>query len=92
MGVTVIQGTAVVSPDNEEPGGFGVKARKNVANGEEIAQALGHFFVVAGHKAVVHPDAGQGLTGRALALRDLIFMVRELQVGATAVDVDAITQ
>src|SRR5256885_8117113 len=62
--------------------------RSHVADGEEVAQRLGHLLVVHVDEAVVHPDLRERLAGRAFALGDLVFVVRELQVGAAAVDVD----
>ena len=39
-------------------------------------------------KPAVHPDAGEGLAPRRLALRDLVLVVREDEVHPAAVDVE----
>jgi len=40
----------------------------------------------------MHPVAGKGLVGHALALRDLVFVVRKHQVFAAGVQVKAVAQ
>ena len=41
--------------DDEEAKHFGVIAFQDIANGEEIAKGLGHFFVIDADETVVHP-------------------------------------
>ena len=92
MGIAVIEGTAVVRAHHKEAGGFCVKAGQYFLNTEEIAQAFGHFLVVAGNKAVMHPVAGQGLSAGGLALRDFVFVVGKGQIRPAAVDVKRLAQ
>jgi len=71
---------------------FGLVALQHLADGEKVAQALGHFFFIDAHKAVVHPKARQGLAAGAFALGNFVFVVRKLQVGTAAVDVERLAQ
>ena len=79
-------------PQHEETDGFTVVVLQHVANGEEIAQRLGHLLVVDVEKAVVQPVIDKRLTGGPFALRDLVFMMRELQIESAAVDVEMLAQ
>ena len=92
MRIAVVQGAAVVRAQDEEAHGLRVVLLQDLADGEEVAQGLGHLLVVHAHEAVVHPVARQSLAGGAFALGDLVLVVRELQIGAAAVDVEAFTQ
>ena len=92
MGVAVVQRAAVMRAQDEKSHRFGVVLRQHFADGEEIAQALGHFFVVHPHKAVVHPKACQRFAVGAFALGNFIFVVRELQVRTAAVNVKALAE
>ena len=78
--------------NDKKPNGFGIKALQNFPNGEEVAQRLGHFFVVHPHKAVVHPHVGHGLAMSAFALSDFIFVVRKLQVCAATMNVKVLPE
>ena len=92
MHIAVVQRAAVVAAHDEEAHRLGIELLEHIADGEEIAQRLGHFLVVDVDEAVVHPGARKGLAGRAFALGDFVLMVRKLQVGAAAMDVEAFTQ
>ena len=59
---------------------------------KEIPQGFGHFLIINIQECVVHPVVGKGLAVRALALRDLIFMVRENQILPTGMNIDFLTQ
>jgi hypothetical protein len=77
---------------DEEADHFTVVVLEDVADGEEVAERLRHLLVVDLHEAVVQPithEAG-GAVGeqRAVALGDLVLVMRELQIGAAAVDVE----
>ena len=78
--------------DDEKAHGLGVVLRQHVADGEEVAQALGHLFVVHPHKTVVHPEERQRFAVSAFALGDFVLMVGKLQVSAAAVNVKALAQ
>src|SRR5712692_2002765 len=58
---------------------------------EKMSKSLGNFFTDA-HKAVVHPHIHELFAGRGLALRNLIFMMRELQIHAAAVNIEMMAQ
>src|SRR5450830_954739 len=92
MRVAVVQGAAVVRSNDEKARGLSVITRQNVSDSEKITQAFGHFLVVARHKAVVHPDAGQWFAGSTLALGNFILVMRKLQISATAMNVNGLTQ
>ena len=61
---------------------------QHLANGEEITERLGHLLVVDAHKAIVHPVVHEDIAVRALGLRNLVLVMRKLQVLATAVDIE----
>ena len=66
---------------------------QQVADGEEIPQALGHLLALDLDHLVVHPDLGEAaLAAGAAALGDLVLVVGELQVDAAAMDVEALAQ
>ena len=87
-----IDGAAILGGEHEHAHVLGVKLLENIAHGEEIAQGLGHFFVVHVDEAVVHPVMHIGLAGCALALRYLVFMVGEEQILAAAVNIEGFAQ
>ena len=78
--------------ERQADGGGLVALEQQVAQGVEVALALGHLAAVDEQEAHVHPVAGKGLVGHALALRDLVFVVREHQVFAAGVQVEALAQ
>ena len=66
---------------------------QQLANGEEVAQGLGHLFALDHQIAVVHKHLGHDFAVMgAPALRDLVFMVREDQVLAAAMDIKGFAQ
>ena len=71
---------------------FRIILGQHLADGEEIAERLGHLFVVHAHEAIVHPQVHKLFAGRALALGDFIFVMRKLQIEAAAVDVEMIAE
>ena len=81
-----------------EPDGAGVVLGEDVLHGEEVAKGLGHLLLL-GHSvaldlqhSVVHPVVGQGLASDGFRLQDLVLVVGEDKVVATAVDVDLLAQ
>ena len=56
MHIAVIQGAAIVAAHHKEANGFSFKNFEHIADGEKVAQTLGHFFVVNIDEAVVHPN------------------------------------
>ena len=63
------------------------------AHQHDVAQGLGHLGVVDIDEAVVHPVATELFAiVRAGALGDLVFVMREDQIVAAAVNVDAAAQ
>ena len=63
-------------------------ALDHVGDGEDVAERLRHLLVLDQQVLEVHPEARELLAGGALALRDLVLVVREDQVDAAGVDVD----
>ena len=84
---------AVGHGDQREADGRGLVAlEQQVAQGVEVALALRHLAAVDEQEAHVHPVAGEGLVRGGLALRDLVLVVREHQVFAAGVQVEAVAQ
>jgi hypothetical protein len=81
-----------VRAQHEEAQRLAVVGLQHVGDGEEVAQRLGHLLVVDVEEAVVHPHVDEAVAVGTLALRDLVLVVRELQVHAAAVDVEVLTQ
>ena len=63
-----------------------------VRDADDVARALRHLRVVHGQELAVHPDADDRVAERALRLRDLVLVVRELQVDPAGVDVEALAE
>ena len=78
--------------DDEEADDLAVELLQHVADGEEVAQRLGHLLAIDLHEAVVQPVAHEALATLGeiggVALGNLVLVVRELQVGPAAVDVE----
>ncbi len=89
--LAVIEGAAIMAGEDEKAQHLALIMGQEFAHGKKIAQRFGHLLVIHPHKAVVHPVPGKGTTGR-LGLGDLIFVVRELQIGAATVDVKGAAQ
>ena len=77
----VVRTTEVVTQLNRTNHG------QDMRHGQHVAERLRHFF--AGHcdPVVVHPVAGKAVAG-CVRLRNLVFMMWELQVEAATVDVE----
>ena len=71
-----------------------VVAGEDRLEGGEVLGRVGHFFATAqDDQARVRPvPRKRHLAGQRLALGDLVFVVREDQVGAAAVDVDLVAE
>ena len=54
----------------------------------DVAERLRHLLVLDEQMLDVHPEARERLLGRALALRDLVLVMRKDQIDAAGVDVD----
>ncbi len=80
-----------MTADQQEPHHHRVVLRQDVLNGQEVALALAHLLAADGQHVVVHPVPREGVPG-GLGLRDLGLVVRELQVQAAAVNVEALAQ
>ena len=61
------------------------------ADGEDVAQGLGHLLALGGHPRVVDPQARE-LPAGAVGLGLLVLVVREAQVDAAAVDVEFVAE
>ncbi len=65
---------------------------QHLTNGEKVAQTLGHFLAINAHRTGVHPGCSVLLAGGCFALGDLVLVVREYQIRATAMDIEGVTQ
>ncbi len=65
--------------------------RQKLIDGHQVANRLGHLFAAKLEHAVVHPETGKLLAGKAFGLGNLILMVRKDQVISAAVDVNLLT-
>ncbi len=65
---------------------------EHLADGEEVAQRLGHLLVIHPHRAGMHPGVNVRLAGGRLALGDLVLVMREGQIGPSAMDVKGLAQ
>ena len=92
MHIAEIQSTAVMAAHHKETHHLWVIQFQYFANGEEVVQAFGHLHVIYIDKAVVHPNAGHGLAIGALALGNFIFMMGELQICTTPMDIETLAQ
>jgi HAE1 family hydrophobic/amphiphilic exporter-1 len=63
-----------------------------IAQGEEITQALRHLLAFHQQKSRMKPEVGERLPCQRLRLRDFIFMVRKDQIFAARVQVEALAQ
>ena len=88
----MVERRAVVRTDDHEAHHLGRVLRQHLADGEEVAERLRHLLVVDRHEAVVQPIAGEALAARRPRLRDLVLMVRELEVHAAAMDVEVLAE
>ena len=79
--------------NEEEAQGIGAVVFQNVLDQEEIVQGLAHLFRIDSDEAVVEPVFDHGLlAGERFGLSDFVFMVREDEVAATAVEVESIAE
>ena len=75
---------------HKQPDRFGRRTREHVAQGEEIAQALGHLLAVrpAAFRYAATFSGEVGARKSAHALRALVLVMRKYQVRAAAVNVE----
>ena len=92
MHIAVIQGAAVVATHHKEANGFCFKDFEHISDGEKIAQALRHFFVVDIDEAVVHPNLCHRFARSSLALGDFVFMMGKLQIGTATMYVKTLAE
>ena len=69
-----------------------IAAAQQVAQGEVVAQRLGHLLAFHHEELGVQPEARERLAGERFRLRDFVFVVREDQVDAAGVDVQRLAQ
>ena len=63
-----------------------------IAEGEEISQALRHLLAFHQQKAGVKPEVREGLSGERLGLGDFVFVMRENQIFTAGVQVETLAQ
>ena len=78
--------------ENKEPQGLGIVFLQYLADGEEVAQRLAHFFAVDIHKTVVQPVANKLTTISRFGLGDFVLVMREDQVFSSAMDVKGLAE
>ena len=92
MRIAEIQSTAVMAAHHKETYYLWRIKFQDFADGEEVVQAFGHLHVVDIDKAVVHPNAGHGLTIGTLALRDFVFVMGKLQISTATMTIKTLAQ
>ena len=91
--IAEVQGAAVVVGNEEEAQGIGAVVFQDVLDQEEVVQGLAHLFRIDGDEAVVEPVFDHGfLAGEGFGLGDFVFMVREDEVAAAAVEIEGIAE
>ena len=65
---------------------------QHILHEEEIIERFRHFFRIDGDKTVVQPIMDEFFTRRALGLRNFIFVVRENEIAAAAVEIKRVAQ
>ncbi len=92
MRIGIIERAAVVRAQDEETQYLRIVFLQHLAYGEEVAQRFGHLLLVHPHETVVHPVVHVGTAVRALGLRDLVLVMRELQILPAAVNIEMMAQ
>jgi hypothetical protein len=88
-----IQAAAVMHGQQEITHRLGVVQRQHFARGEEVAEALGHLLAREVDEAVVQPVLRERAgPERALALGDLVLVMREDQVAPAEMEVERLAQ
>src|SRR5687768_876663 len=64
----------------------------DLGEGEDVAQRLRHLLLIDVEVLAVEPVADERLSGRTLALRDLVLVVREDQVDCAGVNVEGLAE
>src|SRR5690606_2322266 len=87
-----VQRRPVVYSQDRIANGLWLDVLAGLAQHEKVAEALAHLLAVYLHEAVVHPITGELLARRTLTLSELVFVVREHQVEAAAVQIEAFAE
>ena len=91
LGGTEIGGAPVVRLEHRQPDGAGVEVGQRLVDGGEVAERLRHLVAADRHHARVDPVPGEVVAGGS-RLRPLVLVVREREVLATAVEVEALAE
>ena len=83
---------AIGTGQDEHPHHIRIALREEVLDADHVAQRLGHLLAAKLQHAVVNPVAGKLFARVGFGLRDLVFVMREDQVVAAAVDIDLFTE
>ena len=79
--------------NEEEPQGVRIIMFQYILDQEEVIQGFAHFFRIDRNEAVVEPVTDHRLLARIrFGLGDFIFMVRENQIAAAAVEIKGIAE
>src|SRR5436190_13725223 len=88
-----VERVAVMRHQEGEADCFARRGCEDVAYARDVAERLRHLDAVDGQHLVVHPDPREGMARmRALALRNLVLVVRENEVEPAAMDVEGLAE
>ncbi len=82
----------IVAGENQQAQHIRVTLLQKFVHCDEVAQRLAHLFAGQLEHAVVHPVAGEGFFGQALALGNFVLVMGEDEIVAAAVNVDGFAQ
>ena len=71
---------------------FGIVHLEHIADGEEIAQGLGHLLSIYHHHTGMHPGVDVGGMVSTAALGNFVFMMGEHQIRTTAMNIEVVAQ
>src|SRR5688572_2919115 len=75
-----------------EANNLAVELLQHVLHAEEMPRRFGHLLAAQVQQPVVHPVMDEPLAGGTLALRELVFVMREDEVLAATVEVERLAQ
>jgi hypothetical protein len=90
--VAEVERAAVVRAQHEEAQRLAVEALQHIGMVKKLPSDLDIFSLSMFRKPLCIQTLTKGSAARALALRDLVLVVRELQVQAAAVDVEGLAE
>ena len=82
-----INRAAVMTRQEEQAQNLRLVTFQHLSNGEEVAERLGHFFLIYVYESIVHPVVGETGPKGGFRLGDLVLMVRKNKVFASSVNI-----